>query len=251
MLFSGAFALILSDHLPWRTIYLLMASLIGLGLITTFLAPEPHSNASVPQTLQEAVVKPFVDFFSRKKVFDLIGFIILYKLDVVFTLALMTPFMMDLGFSKTDIGVVTKGFGLLATLVGTFAGGLWMGKLGIKKSLWIFGLLQGFSGLCFYFLARLGHSYPMMVLTITAENFFSGMGNAAYSAFLMSLCNPQFTATQFALLSSLMALTRTLAGAPTGWIAQTVGWESYYLISLFLMVPGLLLLTRYDAWLNE
>lgn len=169
-------------------------------------------------------------------------------MDVVVAIALMTPFMMELGFTKTDIGAVTKGFGLFATLAGTFTGGIWLNRIGVKKSLWLFGVLQGISGICFYLLARMGHNYPMMVTTIAAENFFSGMGNAAYAAFLMSLCNPKFTATQFALLTSLMALTRTIAGAPTGWLAKAVGWETYFIVSILLMIPGLLLLTQYDAW---
>ena len=247
MLFSGAFALILSDHLSWRQIYLLMAAAVGLGLITTLLISEP-AGMKASRSLKEAFVGPLQEFFSRKGVLEVILFIVIYKLDVVVTLAMMTPFFMQLGFSKTDIGAVMKGFGLLATLTGTFAGGFWMIRLGIERSLWYFGILQGISGLCFYFLAKVGHHYPLMVASIATENFFSGMGNAAYAAFLMSLCNPQFTATQFALLTSLMAVTRTLIGAPTGWMAKNMGWEHYYLIAMLLSIPGLLILTRYKKW---
>ena len=163
----------------------------------------------------------------------------------------MTPFMMEIGFTKTEIGAVVKVFGLIATLVGTFVGGVWLSRIGIKRSLWHFGYLQGISGFSFYLLAKLGHNYPMMVTAIVAENFCSGMGSAAYAAFLMSLCNPKFTATQFALLTSLMAFTRTVAGAPAGWLAKNVGWDNYFMISILLMIPGLLLLTRYDAWMNQ
>ncbi len=248
MLFSGAIALILSDHLPWSSVYWIMSGSIGIGLITTLLAVEPEGLGKAPKTLKEAVFEPFLEFFGRKKVAELLAFIVVYKMDTVVAVALMTPFMMELGFSRTEIGTVTKGFGLVATLIGTFAGGLWLSQFGMKKSLWFFGVLQGISGICFYLLAKVGQSYPMMVTAIAAENFFSGMGTAAYSAFLMSLCHPKFTATQFALLSSLMALTRTLAGAPTGWLAKTVGWETYFLISITLMLPGLFLLTRFDAW---
>ncbi len=251
LLFSGAFALILSDQISWRAIYLIMAASVGIGIATSFLAPEPLLSVKAPQSIREAMVDPWIDFFHRKKVVDLIAFIIFYKMDVVFAVALMTPFMMELGFTKTDIGAVTKGFGLVATLLGTFAGGAWLSRLGIKKSLWVFGILQGISGICFYLLAKVGHHYPMMIVTIAAENFFSGMGNAAYAAFIMSLCNPRFTATQFALLTSLMALTRTLAGAPTGWLAKSLGWDHYFLFSVLLMIPGLLLLTRFDEWMNR
>jgi MFS transporter, PAT family, beta-lactamase induction signal transducer AmpG len=248
MLFSGAGALILSDHLPWKTVYLLMAASMSIGLVATLLSPEPALKVNAPKNLKEAVLEPFIEFFSRKGSFEVAGFILLYKLDVVVTLALMTPFFMQLGFTKTDIGAITKGFGLVSVLAGTFAGGVWLSRLGIEKALWVFGVLQGFSGICFYILARLGHNYPMMVTTIAAENFFSGMGNAAYAAFLMTLCNPKYTATQFALLTSLMALTRTLAGAPTGWLAQTAGWEAYFLIAMGLAIPGLALLTRFKKW---
>jgi PAT family beta-lactamase induction signal transducer AmpG len=245
---SGAVALILSDIYEWQTVYLIMAAVMSLGLITSFFAPEPSVVARKPKSLRHAVVDPFLEFFQRKGSVEVIAFVALYKLDVVVTLALMTTFMLNLGFTKTEIGTVTKGVGLVATLAGTFAGGIWMIRLGLKRSLWTFGILQGVSGLSFYILARVGHHYPMMVITILCENFFSGMGNAAYAAFLMGLCNPRFTATQFALLSSLMALSRTIAGAPTGWFAKTYGWEAYYLFALFLAIPSLLLLTRYNKW---
>jgi MFS transporter, PAT family, beta-lactamase induction signal transducer AmpG len=248
MIFSSAGALILADHVPWRVVYLLMAGTMIVGIITTLFATEPILKVKPPKTLKEAVIDPFLDFFSRKGSLEVLGFVIVYKMDVVMTLALMTPFLLQLGFTQTDIGVVTKGFGLVATLVGTFAGGVWLFRLGIKRSLWIFGILQGISGTCFYLLAKFGYHYPLMVAALATENFFSGMGNAAYSAFLMSLCNPRFTATQFALLTSLMALTRSVAVSPAGWLVKLMGWEQYYLLSLLMAFPGLLLLTRYNRW---
>ena len=248
MLFSGAGALILADHLPWKAVYLIMAASMSLGVMTSFLAPEPQGKGQHPKTLEEAILQPLSDFFKRKGILKLLSFIVLYKLDVVVAMALMTPFILEMGFSKTDLGAVTKTFGLVATIVGTIFGGAWLNRVGIWRSLWIFGCLQGISGFCFFLLARLGHNYPMMITAVAAENFFSGMGNAAYSAFLMSLCNPKFTATQFALLSSLMALTRIVLGAPTGWLAKTVGWESYFIISILLALPSLVLLTDSKAW---
>lgn len=248
MLFSGAVALILADHLPWKHVYFLMAGTMILCIGATLLAPEPTREVKIPRSLKEAVIEPFKEFFQRRGSLEVLLFITLYKLDVVMTLALMTAFFLEQGFTKTDIGAVTKGFGLIATLTGTFAGGIGVARLGIYPSLWIFGILQGISGLCFYSLAILGHHYPMMVLTIAAENFFSGMGNAAYLAFIMSLCNPKFTATQYALLSGLMAVTRIFAGAPSGWLVKQAGWANYYLISMSLAVPSLLLLLRYKKW---
>jgi PAT family beta-lactamase induction signal transducer AmpG len=123
-----------------------------------------------------------------------------------------------------------------------------MTRLGVKRSLWTFGILQGVGNLTFVALAHVGKNYPLMVAAIATENLLSGMGTAAYSAFLMMLCNPRFTATQYALLTSLMALTRVLAGPPSGFLAEHVGWEMYFLIAISLMAPGLLLLTRFDRW---
>jgi len=249
MIVSGAFALILADRMQWSSVYFWMALSMGVGALTTlFLAPEPLNRAAPPKTLMEAVYLPLVDFFKRKGSYEVLAFIVVYKLDVVVALAFTTPFMIQLGFSKTDIGVVNKGVGMIATLVGTFMGGVVMTRLGVKRSLWTFGILQGLGNLIFVALAHVGKSYLLIVAAITTENLLSGMGTAAYSAFLMSLCNPRFTATQYALLTSLMALTRVLSGPPSGFLAEHVGWELYFIIAISLMAPGLLLLTRFDRW---
>jgi PAT family beta-lactamase induction signal transducer AmpG len=249
MLVSGALALILADQMPWRAVYFLMALTMGVGVLTTlFLAPEPVTREPPPHDIREAVVLPLADFFSRKGSFEILSFIVLYKLDVVVALALTTTFLLQMGFSNTDIGAVNKGVGLVATIVGTFTGGAVMTQLGMKRSLWTFGILQGVGNLLFVALAHFGKSYPLMVGAVATENLLSGMGNAAYAAFLMSLCNKKFSATQYALLTSLMALTRVLAGSASGFLAERLGWEMYFIVAISLMVPGLLLLTRYDRW---
>lgn len=248
MLVSGAIALILADHMPWKNVYLIMAAAMLVGVLTTLCSPEPRVEGKPPQSLIDAVVLPFVEFFKRPGVLEILAFIILYKLDVVVTTAMTTPFMLQTGFTKTDIGAVNKGFGLVATIIGTLTGGALMPRLGMRGSLWFFGVFQGVSGLSFVALAHMGHHYPMMITAIALENFCSGMGTAAYSAFLMSLCDKRFTATQYALLTSLMAFTRVLAGVPTGFLAKNVGWEVYFIIATSLMIPGLLLLTRYKKW---
>jgi len=250
MLVSGAVALILADHLPWRVVYLIMAGTMAIGLLAAFFAPSPRVVVKPPTSLMNAFVHPLLEFFRRKGAWEIVLFVIFYKIDVVVTTALMTPFIMDMGFSKTDIGAVTKGFGLVATIVGTLVGGALMVRLGIKRSLWAFGIFQGVSGMSFWLLAKLGHHYPMMVTAIAAENFCSGMGNAAYSAFMMSLCDKRFTATQFALLTSLMAVTRVVGSTPSGWLAERLGWEMYFIFATLLMIPSLLILTRYNKWAN-
>lgn len=248
MLTSGALALILADRLPWKTVYLLMAGSMLVGVAASVFSPEPQLEERPPASLKEAVAQPFVEFLSRPGALGILLFVILYKLDVVMATALTTPFMLELGFTKTDIGAVTKGFGMVATIVGTLAGGAVVARAGMKASLWIFGILQSVSTLAFLALARLGHHYPMMVAAIGLENLCSGMGTAAYVAFLMSLCNKRFTATQYALLTSLMAITRVIVGAPTGYLAKTIGWELYFLVSMLAAVPGLLLLLLYPRW---
>lgn len=248
MLTSGAIALILADRLPWKTVYLLMAGSLLAGILASVFAPEPKLAEKPPASMKEAVVEPFVEFLSRPGAWGILLFVILYKLDVVMATALTTPFILELGFSMTDLGAVTKGFGMVATIVGTLAGGAVVARVGMKASLWIFGVLQSVSTLAFLVLARLGHHYPAMVAAIGLENLCSGMGTAAYAAFLMSLCNKRFTATQYAILTSLMALTRVIVGAPTGYLVKTFGWETYFLICMVAAVPGLVLLLQYPRW---
>jgi PAT family beta-lactamase induction signal transducer AmpG len=248
MIVSGGAALILADRIPWRGVYLLMAACMGIGVIASLLAPEPRLEVKPPLSLREAVVDPFVEFLSRPAAAWILLFIVFYKLDVVMANALVTPFLMETGFSKTDIGAVYKLFGMVATIGGTLAGGAAVTRYGLKRCLWWFGGLQSVSTLSFLALARVGKHYALMVFAIGSENLCSGMGNAAYTAFLMSLCDRRFTATQYALLTSLMAVTRVVVGAPTGWLAKAAGWESYFVVSTLAAIPGLLLLLGYDRW---
>lgn len=248
MLVSGGLALILADHMAWTHVYMVMAACMAVGLIASFFGPEPVINAASPKTLGEAVFLPFAEFFKRAGAIEMLIFILIYKLDVAFAMAFTTPFMMDLGFTKTEIGTVLKGAGLFATIIGTLAGGALMTKWSIKKSLWIFGILQGISGFTFFALAHAGHNYPLMWTAIIVENVCSGLGTAAFAAFMMSICDKRYTATQYALLTSFMALTRIIVQTPSGFLAERVGWEMYFIISVLISIPGLLLLTRYDKW---
>jgi PAT family beta-lactamase induction signal transducer AmpG len=248
MIVSGALALIMSDHMSWSTVYLIMAACMATGLLASIFGPEPEVNMATPKTLGDAVYKPFAEFFKRAGAIEMLIFILIYKIDVAFAMALTTPFMMELGFTKTDVGAVLKGVGLIATIIGTLMGGALLSKWGIKKSLWIFGIFQAASGFTFFLLAKIGHSYPMMVAAISVENICSGLGTAAFTAFMMNICDKRYTATQFALLTSFMALTRIMVSTPSGFIAEKVGWEMYFIISILISIPGLLLLLRYDKW---
>ncbi len=248
MLLSGAGALILADHVPWRTVYPAMATAMGIGVLASFLASEAPGQSHVPRTLTEAVIHPFLEYFRRRGAFEMLAFVILYKLGDVAMGSMTTPFMMQLGFTKTDIGAVTKGFGMVSTVLGGLAGGAILMKIGLRRSLWIFGILQAVSNLAFVALAEAGKDYAFMVSAIAIENLSGGMGTAAFAAFLMSICNRSFTATQYALLTSLMAISRVFVGAPTGYLAEGLGWSGYFVACTALALPGLAMLTRFPRW---
>lgn len=251
LLLTGSAALILADRLPWQLVYLCLAGLMALSVAFSFLAPEPKNNELSPASLTEAIVLPFQEFFRRSGAIDailILIFIVLYKLGDSLVNNMATPFLLQTGFSQTDIGAIQGGMGLLATIVGTLLGGALLSQWGINRSLWIFGGLQAISNLTYFLLAQLGQNYPFMVLAINIENFCGGLGTAAFVAFLMSLCNRRFSATQYALLSSLMAVSRDIIVAPAGKIAQETGWSSFFLLTLIAAVPGLLLLPWFAPW---
>ena len=248
MLISGAAALILSDHLPWRFVYGLMAALMLLSASFTLFAPEPAEKVVPPGSLKEAVWGPLSSFFSRPGAVEMLMFVMVYKLGDAIAAAMTTPFLLDLGFTRTDVGTVNKAFGLLSTILGTLAGGSIIARIGINRSLWIFAFLQAGSNLAFTGLALVGKKFVVMIAAIGLENICGGMGTAAFVAFMMSLCDKRFTATQYALITSFMAVTRVLAGVPTGFMVQSLGWAMFYAVSLLGAVPGILLLPRFAPW---
>lgn len=251
LLVTGSLALILADRMPWPVVYLLLSGLMGIGLVTAFWAPEPTEQAPPPASLDQAIVLPFVEFFQRSGMGQgilVLIFIVLYKLGDAFVGNMATPFLLATGFTQTDIGAIQGGMGLVATIVGVLAGGAALSKIGVNRSLWVFGGLQAVSNLVYFVLAQIGQDYPFMVLAINVENFCAGLGTAAFVAFLMSLCNQRFSATQYALLSSLMAVSRDILVAPAGQIAKTMGWPSFFLLTLVAALPGLLLLPVFAPW---
>lgn len=243
MLVSGAAALILSEYLGWQTTYGLMACLMLIGVGTTLLSPEPTEQVAVPRSLNEAVWGPIREFFSRQPAAGLLLLVVLYKLGDAFAGTLTTAFLIrGMGFSPGEVGVVNKGMGLVATIIGALAGGAWMVGLGLFRSLLFFGLLQAFSNLSFMLLAWTGKSYPLMVSAVAIENLAGGMGTAAFVALMMSLCDHRYTATQFALLSALASLGRVFVGPPSGYLVETVGWVPFFFITFLAALPGLWLL---------
>ena len=248
MLVSGAGALILSDQwLGWQATYWLMAGLMGAGMIATWYVVEPELKNAAPKTLDEAVVKPFAEFFSRQGAWLMLGVVVLYKLGDAFAGNLTTTFLLrGPGFSLTEIGAINKGFGLAATIVGALAGGALMAKMRLYRALLLFGILQAVTNLGFMLLAASGKSYALMVTVIGLENLCGGMGTAAYVALLMALCDRRFSATQYALLSALSAVGRVYVGPVAGYLVEGLGWQSFFFFTFLIALPGLALL----AWMR-
>jgi len=248
MLLASGGGFIMADAISFKVVYLIMAACLLPCMLATVLSPEPEIFAGTPETLREAVIDPLVEYFSRSGAIWILAFILFYKIGDTMASAMTTPFYLDIGFSKTEIGAVVKLFGFWATLGGSLAGGLIMLYIGINRSLWIFGFFQALSTAGFAVLARIGYSIPALSGVIAFENFSSGMGTAAYSAFIASITNKKFTATQYALLSSLMGVPRVIASAPTGFLAKNTGWELFFTACTLIAIPGMLLLFKFAPW---
>lgn len=242
LIVSGAVAFILSDHMPWGEVYVVIAGCMGVGILATLIAPVPERPMAAPRTLEDAFVQPLVTFFKRPGAFEILLFVVFYKLGDAVAGKMTTPFLIKMGFSGTDIGTVNKGFGMVMTIVGALFGGGAIARIGILRALWVFGILQALSNFVFIALAHSGKHYGLLLACIGIENITGGLGTAAFVAFLMSVCDRRFTATQYALLTSVMALTRTFAGPITGYLAVWLGWSGFFAVSALLAVPGLVIL---------
>ena len=248
MLLASGGGLIMADYIPFSSVYLILAVCMLPGIITTLLTPEPATPEGKPKSMREAVIDPLVEYFSRSGALWILAFILLYKVGDTMASAITTPFYLDIGFSKSEIGAVVKLFGFWATITGGLVGGIIMIRLGINRSLWVFGFLQALSTACFALLARVGYSIPLLSGVIAFENLSTGMGTAAYAAFMASITNKKFTATQYALLTSLMGVPRVFASAPTGFIAKNVGWEIFFISCALAAIPGMMLLPKFAPW---
>lgn len=243
MLVSGALALILSDQIGWQNTYWLMAALMIAAIGATLFGPEPEVQVTPPKTLTEAVVEPLREFFARHGAWALLLLIVLYKLGDAFAGSLTTAFLIrGVEFTATEVGAINKGMGLAATLVGVVFGGVLMARLGLFRSLLVFGMLQAISNLTFMWLASVGKDYAVMVLAVGFENLAGGMGTAAFVALLMAMCDKRFTASQFALLSALAAVGRVYVGPASGYMVEAIGWTTFFGFTFLMALPGLLLL---------
>jgi PAT family beta-lactamase induction signal transducer AmpG len=265
MLVSGGGALIVAAYGGWAMAYAVMAAAMLVGIITVLVNPEPEIRATpesqrleaaaaarfanapaglrgVAIRIHGAVIAPFAEFMTRPGWVAILLFIVLYKYGDALLGFMATPFYLRIGFSLAEVGVISKGWGLAMTLVGAGLGGWMVARYGILKSLLICGVLQAMSNLVFAAQAWVGYSLPMLTVTIGVENLTGGMGTTAFVAYLSSLCNVAYTATQYALLSSLMATARTALAAGGGWLADQTGWFVFFLLTTAAALPGLILL---------
>jgi PAT family beta-lactamase induction signal transducer AmpG len=256
-LVPGSLALILSDHLPWSSVFWIVALFMIPGMLMTIFATEPH-RAETPKTLYASVIEPFTEFINRaglKHALLVLLFILLYKLGDSMATALATPFYIDMGFSNTDIGTIVKGSGLVMQILGGFIGGFWMLKVGINRGLWVFGVVQLVTILGFAWLAHAGPfetvsviERGMLAVVIGGEALGVGLGTVAYVAYMARETNPAYTATQLALFTSLSAVPRSIFNALTGGMVETLGWETFFYVCTLLAIPGMLLLFKVAPW---
>ena len=256
-LVPGSLALILADHLPWSQVFLITAAFMVPGLLMTLSVREPLAAGGTPRTLREAVVEPFREFFGRhgtQSALLVLAFLFFYKLGDSLCTALATPFYLDMGYTKTEIGIIAKNAGLWPAVAGGILGGVWMFKLGINRALWVFGVVQAVTILGFLGLAWVGaaESTParliLLALVIGSEAIGVGLGTTAFVAFMARTTHPAYTATQLALFTSLMAVPRTVINAGAGWLVEQMGWTGFFALCFLLALPGMLLLLRVAPW---
>jgi MFS transporter, PAT family, beta-lactamase induction signal transducer AmpG len=251
-LVPGALALVLLDRISADKVFLITALFMLPGIAMALLVDEPGAALFRPRTLKEAVVEPFLEFLQRggvKQGLLILLFMLLYKLGDALATSMSSAFYLDLGFTRTQIGLIAKNVGLWASVVGGIAGTAWMVVLGINRALWVFGVLQIGAILAFAWLGHRGADPFALAITIGSESFVSvGLGTAALSAYLARSSDVRYTATQYALFSSLVAVPRTLASAATGFIVEAIGWVPFFELCAVLSVPALLLLPWVAPW---
>jgi PAT family beta-lactamase induction signal transducer AmpG len=251
MLVVGSAAFVLADRMPWSTVYMLISLLMLVGIAGSILAPEPLIPERTPQTLGEAVVQPFGEFFGRTGLVwgvVILLFVICYQLPDRFGQIMATPFLLQTGFTQTEIGAIQGGVGLGATIVGVIVGGAIIARLGINRSVWVFFALQILSNLAYYWIAVSGASQGRLIVAIIIENVSGGLVTAVFVGFMMSLCSRRFSATQYALLTSLMAFARDLIVAPAGRVAEVTGWPTFFLLTIAVGIPAVILLPLVVPW---
>lgn len=246
LLIAGALALWFSSLVPWSVVYLFIASWMAVGFCATIISPEPDPHGTPPQTFLESIKEPLRNFFYRPLALELLLFSLLYKLGDSLAAALSGIFILDIGFSNAELGFIGKTFGLASAILGGIMGGALIPSLGLLRSLFVFGIIQTLGILPFSYLALTGADIKTLAWTISIENLTSGMGTAAFLAFLAHLCDRRYSATQYALLTSVVALPRTLLASSSGFLAHYLGWYSYFIFCSAAALPGLMMLFRFS-----
>jgi len=250
-LIPGSLSLILADHMTWSSVFIITALFMLPGIVMTLLVAEPMLKNGRPKTLKAAVIEPFNEFTHRNglaSAFTILAFIFFYKLGDSMATALATPFYLDMGFSKTEIGLIAKNAGLWPSVIGGLLGGVWMVRLGINRALWIFGAVQMIAILGFAWLASVGYNPILLALVIGIEALGVGLGTTAFVAYIAHTTHPLYTATQFALFTSLAAVPRTFANAATGYLVENMGWKNFFIFCFIIAIPGMLLLIKVAPW---
>lgn len=262
MIVSSAGALYLASHVSWMMTYWVMALLMLVGIVTVLLNKEPGSEIHQQLTQERPPLKdwfilhvwqPLADFMTREQWLPVLLFILFYKLGDAFMGVMTNPFLIDIGFTKEQIASIVKFYGVIATIIGSVLGGSMVFRLGTTRTLWLCGIAHMLTNLMFVGQARLGADIHFLALSITLENISGGMGTAAFVAFISSLCNLRYTATQYALLSSFAAFGRTWLSTPAGWCSELLGWEGFFALAAGLSIPGLVMLwwlTRRSALIS-
>jgi MFS transporter, PAT family, beta-lactamase induction signal transducer AmpG len=244
--FSLPLILVDKNYASWQYAWWICGLFMLIGIFTTLIIKEPEHNYKTP-TLQQAIVEPFKEFFGRlgvKQVLLVLSFICLYKLGDMLATNLASVFYLEIGYTKTQIGTVAKIAGLAASIIGGIVGAVWMSRLGVYKSLWVFGILQAAAILGFIWLAYIpANNIYVLAVAIAGEALAVGMGSAAMGGYLATLTNRKYSATQFALFSSIAALPRTIVGGYVGYMQEFVGgWFNFFILCTFLAIPGMVLL---------
>ena len=250
-LVPGSLALILSDVLPWSSVYWITAGFMFVGIVTTLFIREVGDDTLAPHSLREAVVEPFKEFFGRRgwrNALWMLGFMLLYKLGDNMATALSTPFYLDMGFSRTEIGTIAKVATLWSSIAGSIIGGIIMLKISINRALWLFGIVQLVSILGFAWLSVAGHNPTVLFLVVSFEYLGVGLGTVALTAYLARETSIAFTATQFALFSSFVSIPRIFANASTGYIIEAIGYTQFFILCTLIAIPGMLLLLKVAPW---
>jgi MFS transporter, PAT family, beta-lactamase induction signal transducer AmpG len=253
---SVGLSVLVDFDFTWQSIFLMLSAIMFIGIITTLLVPEPQVPVCPPINIKEAVVDPFLEFFQRERAALILLFILLYKIGDNMAGTMTIPFIMELGFSKAEYFVIVKGMGMFGLFSGVLIGGSIMIRLGIAKSLYIFGFLQAFSTAFFAILNIIDHGSAfwmtynnhLLGVIVCFEFFSTGMGQAAYATYMAIQTSKRFTATQYALLTSLMGVPGVFAAAMTGFMSKYLGWELFFMSCALIAIPGLLLLLKIAPW---